>query len=59
VEALAVMSKTHVWLGGEVREQRDLPLLRRLGVSHYDIADEMASQYLDTFEHTTGMYTWK
>jgi transposase-like protein len=28
--ALAMMVKTRVWLGGEVSEQRDLPLIRRL-----------------------------
>jgi hypothetical protein len=28
--ALAMMVKTRLWLGGEVSEQRDLPLLRRL-----------------------------
>jgi transposase-like protein len=28
--ALAMMGKTRVWLGGEVSEQRDLPLIRRL-----------------------------
>jgi transposase-like protein len=28
--ALAMMVKTRVWLGGEVREQRDLSLIRRL-----------------------------
>jgi hypothetical protein len=28
--ALAMMVKTRLWLGGEVREQRDLPLMRRL-----------------------------
>jgi len=28
--ALAMMVQTRLWLGGEVREQRDLPLLRRL-----------------------------
>ena len=28
--ALAMMVKTHLWLGGEVSEQRDLPLIRRL-----------------------------
>src|SRR6266702_5573033 len=28
--ALAMMVKTRVWLGGEVSEQRDMPLIRRL-----------------------------
>jgi hypothetical protein len=28
--ALALMVKTHLWLGGEVSAQRDLPLIRRL-----------------------------
>ena len=28
--ALAMMIKTRVWLGGEVSEQRDMPLIRRL-----------------------------
>jgi transposase-like protein len=28
--ALAIMVKTRLWLGGEVSEQRDLPLIRRL-----------------------------
>src|SRR4029453_14154886 len=28
--ALAMMVTTRLWLGGEVREQRDLPLMRRL-----------------------------
>ncbi len=28
--ALAMMVKTRLWLGGEVSEQRDLPLIRRL-----------------------------
>ena len=28
--ALAMMIKTRLWLGGEVREQRDMPLIRRL-----------------------------
>jgi hypothetical protein len=28
--ALAMMGKTRLWLGGEVSEQRDLPLIRRL-----------------------------
>ncbi len=28
--ALAMMGKTRVWLGGAVREQRDMPLIRRL-----------------------------
>jgi hypothetical protein len=28
--ALAMMGKTRLWLGGEVSEQRDMPLIRRL-----------------------------
>ena len=28
--ALAMMVKTRLWLGGEVSEQRDMPLIRRL-----------------------------
>jgi hypothetical protein len=28
--AFAMMIKTRLWLGGEVSEQRDLPLIRRL-----------------------------
>src|SRR5262249_29187205 len=28
--ALAMMVKTRLWLGGEISEQRDLPLIRRL-----------------------------
>jgi transposase-like protein len=28
--ALAMMAKTRLWLGGEVSEQRDMPLIRRL-----------------------------
>ena len=28
--ALAMMVKTRLWLAGEVREQRDMPLIRRL-----------------------------
>ena len=28
--AMAMMVKTRLWLGGEVSEQRDMPLIRRL-----------------------------
>jgi hypothetical protein len=28
--ALAMMVQTRLWLGGEVSEQRDMPLIRRL-----------------------------
>jgi len=28
--ALAMMGKTRLWLGGEVSEQRDMPLTRQL-----------------------------
>ena len=28
--AMAMMVKTRLWLGGEVSEQQDLPLIRRL-----------------------------
>src|SRR5216683_3012707 len=54
--ALAMMVKTRLWLGGEVSEQRDLPLIRRLNEPFREHLAPLARRCRALARHTLRLH---